>query len=186
MHKLPLISIFLCLGLILSNCQGIRTSTKRHSPETKINITKSSLDVEVFYNRPYKKGRLIFGKKEDKALVPYGKKWRTGANEATEITFSQDAQINGKKIKAGTYSVYTIPGPKTWIIAINSKTDYWGATLGSPFKEKLDVMRAKVPVQKMEAVTEQFTMSLRRKSNYIELNFMWDQVKVSLPIYSSD
>ena len=181
--KLFRITLYLiALSFFLLACQSIRTSTKRHSPETTIEIEKENQKVSVFYNRPYKKSRLIFGTKEEEALVPYGKKWRTGANEATEITLSTDATIQGKKLTAGTYSLYTIPGPEKWIIAFNSRTDYWGATLGSPFKEKSDVLRVEVPVQKLDKVVEQFTIKLDEGNGSIILSLLWDQVLVGLEI----
>src|SRR5215217_3111 len=78
--------------------------------------------VKVSYSRPFLKGREIFGKQE-----PYGKVWRVGADEATEIKFYQDATFGDKKVKAGTYSLFSIPGEKEWTVILSSDLDYWGA-----------------------------------------------------------
>ena len=77
--------------------------------------------VKITYNRPHKKGREIFGAD----LVPYGKVWRTGANEATEITVTKDVKLGGHKIKAGTYSIFTIPQKDKWTIIINKALGQW-------------------------------------------------------------
>lgn len=79
-------------------------------------------DVTISYNRPGVKGRVIWG-----GLVPYDQVWRTGANEATSIVFSQDVSINGKPLPAGTYSLHTIPGKTAWTIIFNKKADQWGS-----------------------------------------------------------
>jgi hypothetical protein len=77
--------------------------------------------VRVVYSRPYKRGRdNIFGSEESGALVPFGKVWRTGANEATEITLTGDVTIDGKRLPAGTYSLFTVPGPESWTVHFNS------------------------------------------------------------------
>jgi len=79
-------------------------------------------DVTITYSRPGVKGRVIWG-----GLVPYDQVWRTGANEATSIVFSQDVSINGKPLPAGTYSLHTIPGKTSWTIIFNKKADQWGS-----------------------------------------------------------
>src|SRR5688572_13451014 len=95
--------------------------TKSFSPEGEAVFTKEDLMVKVFYNRPYKKGREIFG-----SLVPYDKVWRTGANEATTFETSRDLTIEGKTLKAGKYSLWTIPRPDSWTIIFNSEYGQWG------------------------------------------------------------
>jgi hypothetical protein len=85
-------------------------------------MTAETKNVKVTYGQPSKKGRVIFGD-----LVPYGEVWRTGANEATEITFSSDVVISGKTIKAGTYTLFTIPQKNTWTIILNSELKQWGS-----------------------------------------------------------
>ena len=86
---------------------------------------RGAKQVRVIYSRPALKGRAVFGK--ESKLAPLGKKWRTGANETTEIMFAQDVTFGGKKVKAGTYSLYTIPRKNKWVVILNSKLGTWGA-----------------------------------------------------------
>jgi hypothetical protein len=168
----------LILTFGLSNCSSIRENTKKHSPEGVAEIQNGEQNIRLTYSRPYKKERLIFGEKSEGALVSYGKKWRTGANEATEISFTQSVNIDGQELPAGKYSLYTIPGPEKWIVAFNSRLDYWGATLGSPFKERKDVLRVEVPVRKLEAVEEQLLIELKAVGDMAQLVISWDKTQV--------
>src|SRR5258708_37040933 len=98
---------------------------KSFSPETEVNFEADGLKIHVNYSRPYKKGRLIFGIQNDNALVPYGKVWRTGANEATVFETNQDLQIKGHLLKAGSYSFWALPGPQNWTVIFNSEYGQW-------------------------------------------------------------
>lgn len=104
--------------------------------------------MKIVYGRPLKNGRTIFG-----GIIPYDKVWRTGANEATEITFYKDVVFGGQAVKAGTYSLFTIPGKKEWTFILNKDLDIWGAY---SYKEDLDVARVVVPVEKLEDTIELF------------------------------
>ena len=106
--------------------------------------------IKVIYIRPQKKGRDVFG-----GLVSYGKVWRTGADEATEIKLFKDYNVGGKTIKAGTYSLFTIPGKEEWTIILNSDLDDWGAYA---YKEGNDVARIKVPVSQGKESVEAFSI----------------------------
>ena len=100
-------------------------------------ITLGDAYVRVVYSRPYKRGRNnIFGTKESGAIVPYGERWRTGANEATEITVTKDVLVAGQKLAAGTYSLSTTPGAASWKVHFNSKLglDGLGVLEGGEFK----------------------------------------------------
>ena len=131
--------------------------------------------VRVIYSRPQKKGREIFGSK-----VPFGKVWRTGANEATEIQFYQNVTIGGKKIKAGTYSLFTIPGEKEWTIIINSDLDYWGAY---SYQEQNDALRTTVKPKKLEGNVEAFTIQFEADGeNKTIMKLAWDQTLVEVPV----
>ena len=129
-------------------------------------------NVEVNYSRPSKRNRVIFG-----VLEPYGQVWRTGANEATEITFKKDGLFGGKKVKAGTYTLFTIPGEKDWVVILNSKLGQWGAFEYENVKDK-DVVNVTVPSKKKAEVTEQFTITVKAD----ELLLDWDQTLVAVPI----
>ena len=131
--------------------------------------------VKVSYSRPYLKGREAFGK-----LEPYGKVWRTGADESTEIKFYQDATFGGKKVKAGTYSLFSIPGEKEWTVILSSDLDYWGAY---KYKEANDVLRVTVPVKNAEAPIENFSIVFEKVSDTSAKMFMgWASSVVEVPV----
>lgn len=131
--------------------------------------------VRVLYSRPNKNNREVFG-----SLVPYGKVWRTGANESTEIKFYQDATIQGKKVKAGTYSLFTIPGETEWTIILNSDLDYWGAF---KYKQENDVLRVTVPAKKTTEVLENFAIQFAKGTgNEAIMRMAWDTGLVEVPM----
>lgn len=132
------------------------------------------LVARVIYSRPQKNGRTIFGD-----LLEYGKVWRMGANEATEIEFYQNVKIHGTKVKKGRYTLYCIPYADKWTIIVNKETDTWGS-----FKYDIqkDVVRMDVPVQKQTELTEAFALAFEKISGGCSLVIAWDDVKVSLPI----
>ncbi|TAF66531.1 MAG: DUF2911 domain-containing protein [Cytophagales bacterium] len=153
----------------------LRTYTKSHSPATEAKIKFKDTEISVKYCQPAKKGREIFGK-----LVPYGKVWRTGANEATEITFSTDVIINNdKELKAGTYTLFTIPDEKQWIIIFNGVLGQWGHFT---YDESKDVARTQAKVEAIENVKENLTIDLQAGTEEANMLIMWDktQVKVSI------
>ncbi len=131
--------------------------------------------VRITYSRPAKKDREIFGK-----LIPYNEVWRTGANEATEIKFYKDVTIQGKKVKAGTYSLFTIPNANEWTIIINSDVDFWGAY---SYNQANDILRVTVPVKKSEEVIENFSIQLSKMSDSeAVIRLAWDTTLVELSI----
>jgi hypothetical protein len=130
-------------------------------------------NVEVRYGRPYKKGREIFG-----GLEKYGKVWRTGADSATTITFAKDATFGGKPVKAGTYTLFTIPNENEWTVILNSQLGQWGAYGYDKFKDK-DVLQVTVPAKKLDQVVEQHTIRFTPANNMI---IEWDQTQVEVPI----
>ncbi|AXT19268.1 DUF2911 domain-containing protein [Flavobacteriaceae bacterium AU392] len=129
--------------------------------------------IKVFYSRPYLKGRTI-----GTQLAPYGKLWRTGANDATQIQFLQDVKFGGKSIKAGAYSLFTIPGEKEWTIIISSDLDHW-ATSG--YKESNEVARLTVPVTKGDQSLENFSIAFQPVDNGAHMHLGWGTVRVAVP-----
>lgn len=135
-------------------------------------VTVKGKDVEISYGQPSKRGREIFGK-----LEPFGKVWRTGANEATEITFTRNAFFGGKPVKAGTYTLFTIPEKTKWTFILNSELKQWGAYKYDEIKSK-NVLQVTVPATTNNPVVEKLTISLPPGKLVLE----WDKTKVTVPV----
>lgn len=181
--KLKKIILLIVLGIILIGAgfmAYLMLTTKSHSPAEKLEFTDGDFHLTVDYCRPYKKGRLIFGEESEDALQPYGKYWRTGANEATEVEFNKEVSINGNTIAAGRYRFYTVPGKNTWTVAFNNELGKWG--YGEPDYD-LDVLVLELPPEDESEVIEQFTISASRTTdNNLELILAWDKTVVRMPI----
>lgn len=153
-------------------------NTKSFSPEEEVVFEQGDLRVKVFYNRPSKKDREIFG-----ALVPYDQVWRTGANEATTFETNKDLQIEGQTLKAGKYSVWTIPRENNWTIIFNSEHGQWGLnSQGEPNRNPdLDVVKVDAHAVQQDQVFEQFTIAFEQSGEDAEMVLMWDKTLVSMP-----
>jgi len=149
------------------------------SPPGSAELTNGDLSVSITYSRPSVRGRVIFGTETDEALQPYGKYWRLGANESTEITFNKDVNFNGNPVKAGTYRIYAIPAPEEFEIGLNSELGRWGAF--EPDYAQ-DVLRTKVPTQQTSSLVEQYTISLAPVESGIEVIFEWANTRFVVPI----
>jgi hypothetical protein len=157
----------------------IKKNTKSFSPEEGVTFSQHDATIKVQYNRPYKKGREIFG-----GLVPYDSVWRTGANEATVFETSKDILIDGKKLRAGKYTLWTIPGEETWTIIFNSETGQWGVNFDGEANRNpdKDVLQVKVRSVKQEREFEQFTISFEETGEEAEMVLIWDKTLVAVPI----
>lgn len=124
--------------------------------------------VKVIYSRPQLNGRSL------SQLAPNDKVWRTGANEAAEIRFYQDTKFGGETVKAGTYSLYTIPGDEEWTVILSKDTDVWGAY---NYNKANDVVRVKAPVSSGDAV-EEFSIAFHEGKMYMA----WDTVRAAVPV----
>ena len=143
------------------------------SPHAKIWQKVGLTDVTVEYSRPSMRGREIFGD-----LVPFDKKWRTGANENTTITFSDDVKIDGETLSKGTYSIYSVPGKKSWEIMFYKKTDNWG--LPQEWDNAQVALSTKAEVNKMPINMETFTIVIDElKNNSAVFNMLWENTVVS-------
>lgn len=142
----------------------------RLSPKASISQTVGFTDVTISYSRPGVKERKIWGE-----LVPYDKVWRAGANEATKITFSTDVIIEGKKLAAGSYGFFTIPGKKEWTIIFNKVADQWGAF---EYNEAEDVLRINVKPEKNN-FTEWLSYDITKTSDSTAvISLEWEKLKV--------
>ncbi len=126
--------------------------------------------ARIIYSRPQKKERTIFG-----GIVPYGKIWRTGANQTTELNLYQDISLQGQKLAAGNYTIYSIPNEKEWTIIINSKLFTWGAY---DYDKSKDVMRFNVPVKETTEEKEAFGMAFAGSDGNGKLLLAWDSVEI--------
>jgi hypothetical protein len=155
----------------------LQANTKKASPEVTVEYKKDGTEISVFYCRPSKKGRTIFGD-----LVPYGEVWRTGANEATTFTTNKDLTISGKTLPAGKYTLWTIPQKDKWSVIFNSKMYDWGVSFGGVASREAaaDVLQVEVPVEALGAVQEQFQISFDAATPAMVL--AWDKTKVAVPL----
>jgi hypothetical protein len=163
-----ILSLLAAITLITSTSCAQGGGRQRNSPHD----TVATKNVTVTYGRPYKKGRVIFGE-----LEKYGKVWRVGADEATQITFNQDSKFGGEPVAKGTYTLFAIPEENQWTIILNSQLGQWGAYSYEKNKDK-DVLKVKVPVNKLASVVEQLTI----KAESSALIISWDQTLVSVPM----
>ncbi len=160
-----LLFISLILATAFTECQSQPVASPKASAEGK--------NVKITYGQPSKKDRVIFG-----GLVPYDSVWRTGANEATEITFAKDATFGGKPVKKGTYSLFTIPTASEWTFILNPTLKQWGAYGYAKIKDK-DVLHTTVPSKKIDTPVEKLTISFDKNNSLV---LEWDQTHVEVPI----
>ena len=144
---------------------------QRPSPQAKVSETTSAgVKITIDYSQPAVKGRTI-----GKDIAPYGKVWRTGANEATWMEVSKDVKVEGKALKAGKYGIWTIPGEKEWTIIFNSKSN----VSGTAYSEADDVLRVKVKPGKSASFTERLTFTIA-KTGLVSLAWGDHQVNFSV------
>jgi hypothetical protein len=175
--------VLITVGIVLLVILGVLTYfrlfyTKSFSPEANVEFTNGDLKINLFYNSPSKKGRVIFG-----GLVPYKKVWRTGANEPTTFETNKDLDFGGKKLPAGLYSMWVMPDEQSWTIYFNSEVPSWGVDFNGQANKNAenDVLVIQAPVVIQEKVFEQFTISVEKAAEEMELIFLWDQTLVSAP-----
>ncbi len=147
----------------------------RKSPISISSIKHEGTYIKVVYGQPYRNGRTIFGDWE-----PYERVWRTGANEATEITFTEPVFMSDQVIEAGTYALFTIPREESWTIILNSDLGQWGAF---EYDENSDYARFDVPVKRLDSPIEAFSISFSDVNlSVTTMSLAWDVVQVDIPI----
>lgn len=175
---------------LLSAAQDLHPS-RRPSPLGLARTTVGDAYISVVYGRPYKRGRNnIFGTKESGALVPFGERWRAGANEATEVTFTKNVIVGGKPLAAGTYSLSVTPRPESWAFHFNSRLGLDG--LGTFADNKFTpvdlgptdvlVVTAKATQLPEDKEVDQFTLDFERTPTGADLVLRWIRTEVRLPI----
>lgn len=165
MHKL-LLSLFSFLFVFSLSAQE-----KLASPLMKASADLDGINISIQYGQPSKKDRDIFG-----SLVPYGKVWRTGANEASVIEFSEDVIINGSTVKAGKYALFTIPGKEEWTLILNSVWNQWGAY---NYDSSKDVLKTQISSKSLGEVQEKFTISISKDG---VVSISWDKTSALFSI----
>lgn len=162
----------LALSLLLMAFVSVESLAQDKKPASPKETVEGSIDgtkVTIVYHRPSVKGRKVMGD-----LVPFGQVWRTGANDATTITFDKAVTIEGKTLAAGTYSLFTIPTENEWTIIFNSEAKQWGAY---KYNDKNDVLRVSVKPAKVD-FTELFTISLGKNA----VNIVWENTSASFSV----
>jgi hypothetical protein len=168
------IAIVSALTLIFAaNCfaQG---GNARPSPAASASCDLGGATIKTDYSSPRMKGRKIYGD-----LVPLGKVWRTGANEATTFVTSSDVKVGGKAVPAGSYTIFTVPNADKWTLIINKKTGEWGI----PYKYESDELaRVDMKVSKLPSPLENFTINYDKSSNGCTMQIDWETTRASVQI----
>ena len=186
---LAVLAAALCLPATLS-AQDLHPS-RRPSPMGMARTMIGDTYVSVVYSRPYERDRdNIFGTEESGALVPFGQVWRTGANEATQITLTGDVKVAGQDLAAGTYSLFTTPGPDSWKIHFNSRLGLSGTGIFEDGEfTPVDLTESDVLTVTATPTTlaedkkvDQFTISFEKTDAGADMVMRWIRTEVRVPI----
>jgi len=156
---------------------GQQIKTPRPSPDATLIQNVGVTEVKIDYSSPGVKGRKVWGE-----LVPFGEIWRTGANEATTITFSDAVKINGNELPAGTYAIHTMPGEKEWEFIFSKDTKVDGS---SNFDKEKEVLRVKSKPEEHHFMERMAFLFTDVTDNSAVVNLMWDKLKVSFKVETS-
>ena len=182
MKKFALIaaSLFAVATLASAQMDMGKDKAKRPSPpasaECKFSDGKT---IKIDYSSPRAKGRKIFGDASEKALVPYGEIWRTGANDATTFVTNTNLMVGGKSVPAGSYTIFTVPKADTWWLVISKKTGEWGTDYPG---ENEDLARVPMQVSKTSAPVENFTIAFDQGGSKCSLRMDWENTQASIEI----
>lgn len=194
------VNLIALVGLVLATAAAVLPNpgaaqdlhpSRRPSPMGMARTTVGDTYISVVYSRPYKRGRdNIFGTEESEALVPYGKIWRTGANEATQMTVTDDVMIFDQKLPAGTYSIFTTPGPDSWTIHFNTKLGLSGTGFFDPVEQKFeavdlgptDLVVVTATPGVLEEEVDQLTFAFDEADEGADMCLRWITTEVCVPI----
>lgn len=165
------------IALLLQVCLAQELKVPTLSPFTEITQEVGLTQVKLSYARPSAKGRKVFGD-----LVPYDQIWRTGANASTKLTFAEDVKIEGNSLKAGTYALYTIPGPNEWTVIIHTNTRH-RSLAGDVYKQAEDAFRFKAKPTRMANHVETFSIEFTDlTASSAKLALSWENTQVKFVI----
>jgi hypothetical protein len=180
MKKIFLFPLIILQSVFISAQNKVQIRITSASPAASFEQEVGSAKIKITYSRPLVRGRKIFGE-----LVPFDKLWRTGASDCTVITTSEDISFGNNVLKAGSYSIFSIPSINDWTIIVNSDTTLHGET---GYDEKKDIMRFKVPLEKSHNFYETFTIDLNDINSKSEafLKILWENTMVKIPVKSKE
>ena len=183
LKRLLIILAVVAVGLFLYSHFVEDIFSKRVSPKDVVKFELNDTQLQVLYNRPYKKGREVFG-----ALVPFNKVWRTGANEATTFTTNKNLMVDGVSVPKGEYTLWTIPNDTIWKVYFNTKQYPWGVDEHmQPMREsKYDLTEIEAPVMAIDNTVEQFTIAFDNSTDNLKMTMAWDKTKIEIPMEISD
>ncbi len=179
LKRLILVLIVIAAGVFCYSYFTGGILSKPLSPKKTVSFSVDDIKLEVFYNRPSKRERVVFG-----ALVPFDEVWRTGANEATTFETNKALTVGGKTLPKGKYTLWTIPHDDTWEVIFNSKQYKWGVdeTMKAMRNPNFDVVTYTCPVQQLNTTVEQFTIAFDNSTDNLSLTMAWDNTKVVVPL----
>lgn len=170
--------VFVSLLMLSASVVSAQLKVPAPSPKQTLEQDFALSTIKIEYSRPSVKGRTVFGD-----VVPYGKTWRTGANQSTKITFGEDVKVEGKDLKAGTYALYTVPNKDSWDVMF-----YKDLTLGgdvAEYKTENEVLRVQVKPTALANAVETFTINVNDiKSNSANIEMLWANTRAAFNVTS--
>lgn len=182
MRKFALIAVSLFAVAMFASAQMNMSEDKSNRPSPPASAACKFSDgktIKIDYSSPRAKGRKIFGEASEKALVPYGQIWRTGANDATTFVTDTNVTVGGKAVPAGSYTIFTVPKADAWLLVISRKTGEWGTDYPG---EKEDLVRVPMTVSKTSAPVENFTIAFDQAGSKCTLRTEWENTRTSVEI----
>ena len=182
MRKFALIAVSLFAVAMFASAQMNMSDDKSKRPSPPASAACKFSDgktIKIDYSSPRAKGRKIFGEASEKALVPYGQIWRTGANDATTFVTDTNVTVGGKAVPAGSYTIFTEPKADAWSLVISKKTGEWGTDYPG---EKEDLVRVPMTVSKTSAPVENFTIAFDQTGSKCALRVEWENTRASVEI----
>ena len=182
MRKFALIAVSLFAVAVFASAQMNMSDDKSKRPSPPASAACKFSDgktIKIDYSSPRAKGRKIFGEASERALVPYGQIWRTGANDSTTFVTDTNLNVGGKAVPAGNYTIFTVPKADAWSLVISKKTGEWGTDYPG---EKEDLVRVPMTVSKTSAPVENFTIAFDQAGSKCTLHMEWENTRASVEI----